>query len=383
MVQIKPVKIANKFVGDGYPCFTISEIGINYEKNLDLAKKMIDMSKGAGFDSVKFQVFSADKMYSKKAGNYNLEGKKINIYKEMERVAMPLSWLKELKEYSDKAGIIFFASPFDEKSADVLEKIDVPVYKIASYELTNIPLLKHIAKKKKPMILSTGGAYLGEIENAIRSIKEEGNDQLILMQCVAKYPAPLEASNLLTIKTMKQAFQIPTGFSDNGSGFMNEDIEKYGKKSWILAPLISTMVGSNILEKHTTLDRNLPGNDQKYSIEEKEQKEMIEQIRNIEKKIHKGIKIKNPPLEILGNGIKGPDKSEEYVRGFAYKKIFSLKKIKKGEILNKNNLKIVRPGKIKGGIDLKFYYEIEGKARANKNIPEDSIINFKDIIINN
>lgn len=379
---MKPVRIADRFVGDGYPCFTISEVGINCvenEKDIGLVKKMIDMSKRAGFDSVKFQLFTADEMYNKKAGTYVLEGKKIDIYKEMKRVALPFDWVQKLKEYADKRGIILFASCWGEKSTDALDKAGVPAFKIGSYDITNLPLLRYVAKKGKPMIVSTGGAYLSEVEEAVRAIKEAGNDQIILMQCVAKYPAPLSASNVSVMRTMKKAFDVPVGYSDNGSGFVEADLRKYGRRAWMLAPLASTAFGSNILEKHTTLDRTMRGNDQQYSIEEDEQREMIHKMREIEQRLKRGEKIR-VHKELVGTGVKEPNPVEVYVRNFAYKRMFTAKKIKKGEKITNRNIKIVRPGQQKGGMTPKFYHMIVNKARANKNLNEDAPLNFEDII---
>ncbi len=379
-MAIEPVRIADKLVGDGHPCFTISEVGINYEKDKRLSKKMIDMSARAGFDAVKFQVFSAKGMYTRKAGTYELEGKKIDIFREMERVSMPYSWLSELKDYAERKGLIFFASASCRESADALDEAGVAVHKLTSYEITNLPLLRHIAKKGRPVILSTGGAYLKEVEEAVRTIRNAGNGQIILMQCVAKYPARLDASNLLAIKTMKQKFNLPVGFSDNGSGFVKEDIEKFGEKAWLLAPLGSVALGANILEKHTTLDRSLPGNDQKYSIEEPEQKEMVERIREIEKKMANGEQVEQPPSLLLGTGVKEPHESEAYVRGFCFKRLFTARTVKRGEPFTEENVKIVRPGQFKSGLEPKFYDKLLNKARAKRDLEEDVPITREDVL---
>ncbi|MBN2067471.1 MAG: N-acetylneuraminate synthase family protein [Candidatus Diapherotrites archaeon] len=376
---VKPVKIGNRPIGPGNPCFAISEVGINYEKDMKLSKRMIDMSARAGFDSVKFQVFSAKGMYTKNAGSYELEGKKIDIYREMDRVSMPFEWLSELKSYSEKKGLVFFASASCRDSADALDEIGVEVHKLTSYEITNVPLLRHVAKKGKPVILSTGGAFMEEVREAVETIRKAGNEQIILMQCVAKYPAPLAATNLLAMKAMEEEFSVPVGFSDNGSGFMNEDIERFGERAWILAPLGAVSMGACILEKHTTLDRTLPGNDQRYSIEEKEQAEMINGIRQIEKRILKGEKVEWPDSLLLGSGIKKPHESEKYVRDFCFKRLFTAKKIGKGQAFTEGNVKIVRPGKCRQGLAPKEFDRIVGRARASKNLEEDMPITEKDL----
>lgn len=374
--MIKAVKVADRTIGDDYPCFLISEIGINYEKNISLSYKLIDMSKRSGFDAVKFQVFRAERMYTKKAGKYTLEGKEIDIYKEMSRLSMPYDWLPKLAKYAQKSGILFFASPFDEESADELEKIGIPLYKIASYELTNLPLLQHIAKKGKPMLVSTGGANIIQIKEAVETIKSAGNGQIILMQCVAKYPAPLSASNLSVIPVLKRRFNLPVGFSDNGSGFSEEDVAH--EKAWILAPVGSVIVGANVLEKHTTLDRNLKGNDQRYSIEEDEQRIMIKEIKQVETEISKGQKLKVANF-LLGRGVKVPQSCESYIRNFAYKTLFTAVKMKKGELITRSNTKIVRPGKASRGLEPKYYKLLINTYRINKDMDEDMPIKGEDV----
>src|SRR6266700_2247742 len=195
------IKIADRWVGDGHPCFIIAEAGSNHNGRLEQAFQLIDAAAGAGADAVKFQTFRAKTMYARTAGRVQyLKKLRLDkpVYDLIKSMEMPLSWIPKLAEHSRRKKIIFLSTPFDELTADRLEAY-VPAYKIASYEMTHLPLIQHVARKGKPLIISTGAADPDEIRETVRAVQEAGNQLLCLMQCTARYPAPLGSLNLRTI----------------------------------------------------------------------------------------------------------------------------------------------------------------------------------------
>jgi len=333
---MKKIKIGKKIIGDGESCFIVAEIGCNHDGKLKQAKQMIDMAVEAGCDAVKFQLFSANKLF-----NEYLQYERIGLIKGwidlLKKLELPKKWLPILSKYCQKKGIVFFSSVCDEEKVDWLEEINVPVFKIPSYELTHIPLIKYIAKKKKPIILSSGIADEKEIKEAIDTIRKEGNRNVILMHCVSAYPAKLEESNLRTIPYYKKKFGIPVGLSDHSPG--------------ILSSQIAVALGANIIEKHITLDKRLSGPDHYFALDKKEIKEWVKQIRNAEKTLGK---IKQKPVS--------GEKNEVLWR----RTIWAKQDIPKGKTLKKEMIMIVRPSPV-GSLEPKRIYEILGK-RTKKNI---------------
>ncbi|MCW7999959.1 N-acetylneuraminate synthase, partial [Clostridium sp. cpc1] len=262
--------------------FIIAEAGVNHNGNIDIAKKLVDAAVEAGVDAIKFQSFKAGNLVTKSAkkAEYQKEttgnGNQFEMLKKLE-----LSYKEHiiLKKYCEEKGIMFISTPFDFESADLLEKLNIPLYKISSGDLTNIPLLKYIAKFNKPMIVSTGMANLGEVEIAVNAIKEGGNDKITLLHCTSNYPTACEDVNLNAILTLKNAFKLPVGYSDHTIG--------------IEIPIGAVAMGTKVIEKHFTLDKNMEGPDHRASLEPNELKEMVKNIRNIEKAFGNGIKICN------------------------------------------------------------------------------------------
>lgn len=330
---MRKIKIGNKFIGEGEPCFIIAEVGSNHNGKLEQAKKLIDVASEAKVDAVKFQVFRAEKLYPKNAGiskYLKIDRPIFEIIKEME---MPYEWIPKLTDYCKEKSIIFLASVFDEKSVDKLDAY-VLAHKIASYELTHTPLIKYIAKKQKPMILSTGASTLLEIEEAVQSVYKERNKDLCLMQCTAKYPAPLSSINVRVVKTLKEKFKIPVGLSDHS-------------REPFIAPLAAVALGANLIEKHFTLDNSLPGPDHKFALEPNELKEMVEKIRMVEK--------------VLGSEKKEVERVEKELYDFAKRRIHATKDIKKGGKITLENIAVLRSGKIKSGVEPKYLEDILGK----------------------
>jgi len=312
----KHFSIGNKWVGPGNPCYIIAEAGSNHNGNFEQAIKLIDIAKNAGCDAVKFQTFTADKMYLQtfKSANYLIEmGINKSVYDVIQEMEMPINWIPKLSEYCKIKGITFLSTPFDEKSADILEQY-VDAFKIASYEMTHAPLINHIAKKNKPMLISTGAATIEEIDETLELLKKTNNKNLCLFQCTAKYPAPLDSLNLSVLELFQKKFNIPVGLSDHSL-------------SHILAPLISIGKGANIIEKHFTISKYLPGPDHVYALEPNELKEMVSLIREAE--------------QTLGDGLKNPHLVEAELRNYR-RAIFTTQSIRSGEIFSKDNLSILR-----------------------------------------
>ncbi len=273
VIGIKCIKIGSRLVGSGYPTFIIAEAGVNHDGSIEKAKKMIDVAVAAGADAVKFQTFTGETLASKDAmlATYHKKGavseqetlkellKRLELNKEQHRV---------LFEYARQRGIMIFSTPFDEKSVDILEELGVDLYKIASFSLTNYPLLRHIAKKNKPMVMSTGLHTLGEIEEAVKVIYETGNTQLALLHCTSHYPITAADANLRTMNTLRSAFDVPVGYSDHTMG--------------ITVTLASVAMGATIVEKHFTLNTQDRGVDHDASISPAELYGLVQGIRDIE-----------------------------------------------------------------------------------------------------
>ena len=344
------LKIGDKLIGEEEPCFIIAEAGVNHNGSVELAKKLIDAAKDAGADAVKFQTFKAENVVVKDAQKAEYqkettgEGSQYEMIKKLELAEEDF---RELADYAEKKDIMFLSSPFDKESVDLLYELDVPAFKVGSGEITNFPLLRYIAKKRKPIILSTGMSTLGEIEEALDVIRSEGVEDIILLHCVSNYPARIEDVNLRAIETLKQAFKLPVGFSDHTLG--------------IIVPIAAVALGACVIEKHFTLDRNLPGPDHRASLEPDELKEMVKAIREVEK--------------ALGNGIKKPTKEEEKIKKVARKSIVAKVDISKGAIITEDMLDVKRPGT---GIEPKYLKFIIGR-KAKEDIKKDDVIRFEMI----
>jgi sialic acid synthase SpsE len=346
----KNVRIGNRSVGDGEPCFIIAEAGSNHNGNLEQAKQLVDVAASAKADAVKFQVFRADKVYPKSAGVTDYLKIPKPIYDIIAEMEMPYEWLPELSSYCARKGIVFLASVFDEDSVDRLDA-HVDAFKIASYEMTHIPLLRYIASKRKPMIVSTGAANLAEVAETVQEIRRSGNDGLILMQCTAAYPAPIDAMNVRAIATMKSSFGVPVGLSDHS-------------RDPLVAPIAAIGVGANLIEKHFTLSNDLPGPDHRFALEPPELQLMVQKIHEAEK--------------ALGSGEKVPLGAEDELRHFARRSIFAVREIAKGEEFTKQNIAVLRGGKLSPGLPPKDYPKVLCH-RAARNIGKESAILKQDI----
>ncbi len=349
---MKKIKIGDKFIGEGEPCFIVAEVGVNHNGDINLAKKLIDAAKGAGADAVKFQTFKAEEVVTKNAAKaeYQKTVKEESQYGMLKKLELTEDDFGELANYAKEKDILFLSSPFDKESVDLLDllyELDVPAFKVGSGEITNFPLLRYIAKKAKPIILSTGMSTLGEVEEALNVIRSEGVKDVILLHCVSNYPAKIEDVNLRAMGTLKQAFKLPVGFSDHTLG--------------VTMPIAAVALGACVIEKHFTLDKNLPGPDHKASLEPSELREMIKAIKDVE--------------NALGEGIKRPAKEEEEIKKVARRSIVAKEGIPEGAIITEDMLDVKRPGT---GIAPEYMEMIVGR-KAKKSIKKDEIIAMKMI----
>lgn len=344
------IEIGNKLVGEGEPTFIIAEAGSNHDQKLEQAKKLIDVAASAGVDAIKFQIFQADTIVAKtslKAEYMERVSEKESTYDIFKRIELPRKWLAELAEYTSKRDLTFLCSAFDEEGVDLLDTIGVPAFKIASGDITNLPLIKYTAAKGKPMIISTGASTMGEIEEAVSAIKATGNESITLLHCVSNYPTAIEDANLKCITTMKQALKLPIGYSDHTLG--------------IFAPLAAVALGAVVIEKHFTLSKKLSGPDHFYALEPQELKAMVENIRTVEK--------------LMGSPTKQPAKSELESRTLARRSVFAARNISAGESITKEMLAVLRPAI---GLQPKFIDAVIGK-RAKKDIKQYEPITWDKI----
>lgn len=375
------IKIGEKILGENEPCFVIAEAGVNHNGDVELAKKLIDVAKSAGADAVKFQTWKTEDVvtsYVPKLG-YQKTSKGKSQYEMLKKLELSNEDFKELADYARSAGIIFLSTPEGEACTDLIDKLGVPAFKIGSADLTNHPHLSYVARKGKPIILSTGMATLEEIKDAVEVIKNAGGNEIILLHCTSNYPATLESVNLRAMVTLKRELNLPVGYSDHTTS--------------IGVPIMATLLGAGVIEKHLTLDKNLPGPDHKSSLELGELRAMIKGIRLAEKnmvaeelleeklkEISKKVAIEQDVFkkieEVLGSPIKNPVKSEKEMIKLARKYIVAKKDIQKGEIITEKLLCIKRSG---GGLDSSHIGQIIGK-RAKSKIAKDEPITLKKVI---
>jgi len=346
---MKRIKIAGRTIGSGYPCFIVAEAGVNHNGNVDLAKKLIDAAKKAGADAVKFQMFSAEKLVTNAAPKAEYQRKGIGeTQREMlKKLELGKNDFRILKKYAEKSKIIFLATPFDEENADFLTRLGVPAIKIGSGDLTNLPLLEHVARKNKPIILSTGMGTMQEVREAVDKIKKSGNEKIILLHCVSSYPARLEDSNLRAIQTMEKTFYLPVGYSDHTLG--------------ITAGVAAVALGACLIEKHFTLDKKLPGPDHKASLEPDELEAMVARIREVER--------------AMGSWAKRPTKDEDAIKKVVRKSIVAKVNIPMGTVITGEMLELKRPGT---GLGPKYLEKVVGKM-AKKNIRADELVTLKKL----
>lgn len=350
--QIPCVEIANKRVGPGHPCFVIAEAGVNHNGNLDLALELVDAAVRAGVDAVKFQTFRASKLVTQGAPKAEYQtrnsGNSESQYEMLKRLELDEAAHDAILHRCAERGIQFLSTPFEEESADFLERMGVPAFKLPSGEVTNLPFLRHVARKGKPMILSTGMATLLEVDAAVSSIRGTGNTQLALLHCVSEYPADPAGVNLRAMATMMAAFGCPVGFSDHTAG--------------VVVAIAAAALGACVIEKHFTMDRSLPGPDHKASIVPEELAEMVRGIRIAEL--------------ALGGGGKVPGAGERATAAVVRKSLVAACDIPAGAVIKEEHIAVRRPGT---GLPPSAFHQVVGQ-RARIDLPAGTIITLDALV---
>ena len=334
------MKIGNKEIGNKNPCFIIAELSANHNGSLEVAIETIRAAKKTGADAIKLQTYTPDTMtinsdnsHFQITGGTLWDGK--TLYDLYGEAYTPWEWHKRLFEVAEEEGLICFSSPFDITAVDFLEELNVPAYKIASFEIQDIPLIEYAASKGKPIIMSTGIADEVDIKLAVETCRKAGNNEIILLKCTSSYPAPLELANLNTIPDLKTKFEVEVGFSDH----------TYGS----LAPTIAVTLGATIIEKHFILHKEIGGPDADFSLDVHEFTEMVSKVRDTEK--------------LLGKVSYDVPEKVKTNRKFA-RSLFVVDNVKIGDLITKDNVRSIRPG---NGLHPKYYKEILGK-KFNENI---------------
>jgi len=345
------MNIGNKEIGNKNPCFIIAELSANHNGSLEVAIETIRAAKKTGADAIKLQTYTPDTMtinsdnsHFQITGGTLWDGK--TLYDLYGEAYTPWEWHKRLFEVAEEEGLICFSSPFDITAVDFLEKLNVPAYKIASFEIQDIPLIEYAASKGKPIIMSTGIADEADIKLAVETCRKVGNNEIILLKCTSSYPAPLELANLNTIPDLKTKFEVEVGFSDH----------TYGS----LAPTIAIALGATVIEKHFILHKDIGGPDADFSLDVNEFTEMVNKVRDTEK--------------LLGKVSYDVPEKVKTNRKFA-RSLFVVENAKIGDLITKDNVRSIRPG---NGLHPKYYKEILGR-KFNENISRGEPLTLKMI----
>ena len=318
--MVTTVMIGDRSVGPGYPCFVIAEAGVNHNGDLATALELVDVAAQTGADAVKFQTFQAELLATESAPKAEYQKQTTNKDQSqlqmLRQLELSATMYETIKVHCLAKDIMFISSPFDEKSADLLERMQVPAFKIPSGEITNLPFLSHVAQKGYPLIVSTGMANLSEVESAVHTIKQANNQKIVLLQCTSNYPANPVDVNLNAMVTMTTAFQVPVGYSDHTTG--------------VEVSLAAAALGACVIEKHFTMDRNQLGPDHLASLEPNELGALIQGIRTVEAS--------------LGHGRKEPSASEAETAAVARKSLVTTQDVAAGQQLTEECIAIKRPG---------------------------------------
>ncbi len=346
----KRIRIGTRWIGEHEPVFVIAEVGSNHNGRYEQALELIDVAVKAGADAVKFQVFRAKNMYPRSAGASDYLKTSESIYSMIEKMEMPEAWIPKLAAVCRERNIEFMATPFDEDSANLLQPY-LNVVKIASYEMTHQPLLRHVASWGTPMILSTGTASLEEVTRVAAELRAWGNDQLVFCQCTACYPAPAEAVNVRAMIAMREATGCLVGFSDHS-------------REPLIAPVLAVGLGACVIEKHVTLDNDLSGPDHRFAVEPDELMELVRAVRTAER--------------MLGHGRKELLPQERELHAFARRSIFSTRPIRAGERLGRDAIAVLRCGKLGTGLAPARLDEVLGRVAA-RDLPAEHPIQNHDL----
>jgi pseudaminic acid synthase len=328
------VSIDNRTVGGASSCLIIAEISANHNQSYHKALALVKAAKEAGADAVKLQTYTPDTMtfncdndYFKIPEGSIWSGQ--TLHELYQKAYMPWDWQPKLKKEAEKLGILFFSTPYDRSAVDFLSKMEVPAYKIASFELVDIPLIRYIAKKNKPVIMSTGMATLAEIEEAVAAVHNTGNNQLVLLKCVSDYPAGIEDMNLRVIPSLSETFRLPVGLSDHTPGCESA--------------IAAVALGAAVIEKHITLSRSDGGPDAEFSMEVDEFKNLVHAVRTTEKALG----------EVKYRSTEREEKNKIFRRS-----LFVVKDVKAGEVITPENVRSIRPAH---GLHPRYYDQVLGR----------------------
>lgn len=334
---MKSITIDSRKIGESEPCFIVAELSANHLKNFDTAMKTLEAAADAGVDAFKIQTLTPDTMTINCDNEYFTINKGTlwdgrTLYDLYSETPLPYEWHKPIIEKCKELGLIWFSTPYDRSATDFLEDFNPPAYKVASFEITDVPLIEYIASKGKPVIISTGIATEQEINDALDACRRAGNDQIALLKCTSAYPAPFDEINLKTLNDYQQRFDVVSGLSDHTPGTE--------------VPVASVVIGGSIIEKHLILNRNLGGPDAAFSLEPDEFKRLVLQVRNVEK--------------ALGSVTYELTEKVKANRMFA-RSLFVVADVKAGEVLTEDNVRSIRPGY---GMAPKHLEQILGKKAA-------------------
>ena len=335
------IRIGAREIGAGQPCFVIAEAGVNHNGSLEMARRLVDAAVQAGADAVKFQTFRSEKVVSPFApkANYQVEttGAAESQLEMVKKLELPPEAFRDLRDHCRRQGILFLSTAFDEESADLLQELEVAAFKVSSGEVTNLPFLEHIARKGKPLIVSTGMCELEEVRTAVETVRRAGTRELALLHCVSSYPAPAASANLRAMETLRQTFGVPVGFSDHTLG--------------IAVPLAAVALGACVIEKHMTLDCSLPGPDHRASLDPGDFAAMVKSIRAVQSS--------------LGDGQKRPAPEERNTAEVARRSLVTMCAIPAGTVIQAEHIAALRPGT---GLSPGLRAQVLGK-RARRDIP--------------
>jgi len=344
------MKIGN-FDLNGAQTLIIAELSANHGHDIEIAKETIRAAKKAGADAIKLQTYTADTLTLEcNKEDFIVKGGTLwdtqTLYSLYQEAYTPWAWHKELFACAKEEGLLCFSTPFDKSAVDFLEQFDPPAYKVASFEITDYELVRYMASKQRPMIISTGIATLNEIEDVVRICQREDNSEIILLQCTSSYPAPLEGANLLTIPDLAKRFGVIAGFSDHTLG--------------ITAPITAVALGAKVIEKHFILDKAIGGADASFSLDVEAFTEMVQAVRDTEKLLGK------PTYHTDEKAIKG--------RQFS-RSLYIVKDIAKGEVVSEENIRSIRPGY---GLHPRYLKEVLGKC-AKENLSFGDRLRKEDV----
>lgn len=350
--MIEPVRIGPHLIGPGYPCLIIAEAGVNHNGDMEIARRLIDEAAEAGADAVKFQSFVAEELVTPDApkAGYQVEttGASGSQYPMLKALELNEEQQRILKAHCESKGVMYLCTPYENTSAEMLDRMDVSAYKIASTDTTNIPFLRFLAATGRPVILSTGMCSLGEIEESLLALLEEGlSGKIVIMHCVTEYPAPMEDANLRAIETMSKSFSCPVGFSDHSPGI--------GVSPWAVA------MGACVIEKHFTLDRGMKGPDHRASLEPQELVDLVRTVRMVE--------------QAMGDGVKKPSERETANRPLMRKSLVAARRLPAGHVIKAEDLACKRPGT---GLPPSWFDRVIGK-KTGREVLRNEVLGLHSI----